>query len=116
MAQTAKVLICAPGNLNAAKATDATLQKFYHEKIDLSDTLTEAINNYQAVFLLLNYSQKLTIEQENLLRTYLTKSKSLYLENFLDEVVMRASDSYSFWRFLGIADCTFDALERESME
>lgn len=112
LAQSAKVLICAPGNLNAAKVTDSSLRKFYHDKIDLADTLTDAVNNYEAVFLL-SSGLFLTPTEQNLLRTYLTKSKSLYIENYN---VGKVADSNSFWRFLGITGEGFDLLEREVTE
>ena len=80
LAQPAKVLICAPGDLKVAQATDTILKKFYHEKIDISDTFTDAINNYDAVFLELSYKHPISIPDGNFLKGYLHSNKKLFVE------------------------------------
>jgi len=112
LAQSAKVLVCAPGNLTAAKSTDSVLAKFYTDSIDVSDTITEAINNYEAVFTILSWGHPLTLQDASYLKLYLRSNKKLYVEYYpglLGENELHL-DSNGFWHFVGIDDVGIDAV------
>ena len=108
LAQSAKVLVCAPGNLAAAKTTDSALAKFYAGSIDVSDTITEAINNYEAVFLKLN--NPITQESESILESFLHSNKKLYIEYEPGLFIGNPPDSNGFWRYIGVTGFAMDEL------
>src|SRR5437870_2377389 len=108
LAQPAKVLICAPGDLNAAKALDTTLHKFYHDSIDVSDALTDAISNYEAVFLLINRQHPITQTGSSSIQKYLHADKKLYIEYAIDYFIQSWRDSILFWKFIGVRDFMID--------
>ncbi|MFI5263129.1 MAG: T9SS type A sorting domain-containing protein [Candidatus Kapaibacterium sp.] len=110
LAQPAKVLICAPGNLSAAKTTDSSLQKYYTDSIDLSDTITNGINNYEAVFLLLSSQRPLSKEDENHLKGYLNSKKNLYIEYNPGSFHDFHLDTNGFWGFVGLRGAVADNL------
>src|SRR2546421_11389029 len=118
LAQPAKVLICASGDLNAAKALDTTLQKFYHNSIDVSDTLTESINNYEAVFLMLDWRHRVTQQSGEILKAYLHSKRKLYVEHdaFMEYGSPHAFDSNGFWRFVGVTSIDNNDNEFSSIE
>jgi hypothetical protein len=111
LAQPAKVLVCAPGNLAAAKFTDSILAKFYFDPIDVSDTITDAINNYEAVFLLLPDSRELTLEKGNLLKSFLKSNKKLYVEYGLSSFELHPWDTSGFWKSIGVANVREKSIE-----
>jgi hypothetical protein len=114
LAQSAKVLVCAPGDLNAAKATDSVLAKFYFDPIDVSDTITDAINNYEAVFLI-SKEGKSSSSDELLLKKYLQSNKKIYLENYFAKLDpndfspgSRKVDSTCLLYFIGLTSVGYD--------
>src|SRR5438105_288235 len=104
LAQPAKVLICASRDTASANRILASLQKYYHAKIDVTDTITDAINNYDAVFVSLN-KDTLDDRAASILKNYLGAHRKLYVEyNFssLGHLPAFHTDSNSFWKYIGI--------------
>jgi hypothetical protein len=123
LAQSAKVLVCAPGDLAAAKSLDSTLQKFYYGKIDVSDTITEVVNNYEAIFVLLlqAYDPRtstggLTLEGGILLRKFLHSNNKLYLQFELPALGLDFIDSNGLSKFLNISGGgAYDVFETDTI-
>jgi hypothetical protein len=109
LAQTAKILVCAPGDLNAANVILASLQKAYPYKIDVSDTITDAILNYEAVFLILT-RDTLTPTNTVTLKHFLRSNNKLYVEYGSFGRAFFRVDSNSFWHYIGIDGAGIDAV------
>jgi hypothetical protein len=110
-AQNAKVLICSPGDPVSAQATLASLQKVYHDSIDVSDTITDAVNNYEAVFLQVSYRRPLN-SGGTVIKKYLHENKKLFVRlegqyAFGDDVM----DSNGFSNFIHFTGELFEDVE-----
>ncbi len=101
LAQSAKVLVCGPGNLAAAKSTDSTLAKFYSDRIDISDTITEEINKYEAVFIMIPWHQ-LSFREGKMLQNYLRPDKKLYVEYGYGTFSPVNIDTSGLWEHVGV--------------
>ncbi|MEI8133465.1 MAG: T9SS type A sorting domain-containing protein [bacterium] len=113
LAQPAKILVCAPGNLAAAKFTDSVLATFYADPIDVSDTITDGINKYEAVFLCITNYQISTTEGITL-KKFLHSNNKLYIEYSFGtfyKFVYDNFDSTRFWGNLGIKYVGFESIE-----
>jgi hypothetical protein len=114
-AQPAKILICTHNDFDLARSTRTILQKFDHDSIDISGTISDSINNYDAVFILLSPLSDDTITEDETVRLklFLRQNKKLYVEYYPNSVGANIEhmDSNSFWHYVGIDQIGIDLVE-----
>jgi hypothetical protein len=98
---SAQVLVCAPGDLDAAKACKSTLAQYYTGTIDVSDNITTAVNNYKVVFILIEF-HSLVDAEALILQNYVKAHKNLYIEFSFRSYDYAQRGSTAFWDFIGI--------------
>jgi hypothetical protein len=99
--QEKKILLFDPNDISVSQSFQSSFSQLSDDSIFVADTIDENINNFDALFLFLNYSYVLSEIEGNHLIQYTSDNKPVYIYTKM------AIDSSSFWNHIGLIDLQY---------
>ncbi len=101
ISQEKKILVFDPNDVSVSQSFQSSFSKLSDDSIFVADTIDENINNFDALFLFLNYSYVLSENEGNHLIQYTANNKPIYI--YTKAVI----DSSSFWDHIGLFELEY---------